>query len=166
MRAAVHRISQILEPPIPASSASTGSLTRRTPPGRMPPSTSPARPNFIQALPTQGRLMVRRHGHGAESLEPIRKLRGVLRRGILVVAKAARRAHPRGGLQRPSQRRPPAKDPPPGGFSRKRPARFVARRSQTPAGMLPPHACIPRKLEREGGSPSDRFRENRTPLRL
>ena len=77
---------------------------------------------------------------------------------------AARPAHPRSGLQRPSQRRPPAKDPPPGGFSRKRPAGFVARRSQIPVGMLPPYACIPPKLERDGGSPSDRFRGDRTPL--
>ena len=30
--------------------------------------------------------------------EPVRKLRGVLRPGILVVAKAARRAHLRSGL--------------------------------------------------------------------
>ena len=62
---------------------------------------------------------------------------------------------PAAGLQRPSQRRPPAKEPPPGGFSRKRSAGFVTRRSQTPAGMLPPRA-----------SPSDRFRENRTPLSI
>src|SRR5579859_6333097 len=36
-----------------------------------------------------------------------------------------------------SQRRPRAKDPPPGGFSGKRPSGFVAPRSQTAAGMLP-----------------------------
>ena len=94
-------------------------------------------------------------------LEPIRKLRGVLRRGILVVAKAARSAHPRGGLQRPSQRRPPAKDPPPGEFSRKRSAGFVARRSQIPAGMLPLRSCIPPKPQFEGGPPADRFRAKR-----
>ena len=90
---------------------------------------------------------------GAASLEPVRKLRGGLRRGILMVAKAARSAHSRSGLQQPSQRWPPAKDPSPGGFSWKRPAGFVARRLQTPADMLPPCA-----------SPSGRFRENRTPL--
>src|SRR5258708_18770859 len=46
-----------------------------------------------------------------------------------------------------SQRRPRAKDPPPGGFSGKRPSGFVAPRSQTAAGMLLPvrkHLVAPR----------------------
>ena len=40
-----------------------------------------------------------------------------MRRGILAEAEAARPAHPRSVLQRPSQQRPRPKDPPPGGFA-------------------------------------------------
>jgi hypothetical protein len=36
--------------------------------------------------------------HQAVLLEPVLKLRGVLRRGILAVGKAARAEHPRSGL--------------------------------------------------------------------
>jgi hypothetical protein len=75
-----------------------------------------------------------------------------MRPGIFWRGEAVRAVHTLGGLQRPNQRSLSGKARPPGGISRQRPAGFVARRSQTHTGMLPPRA-----------SPSGRLRENRTP---
>jgi rRNA maturation RNase YbeY len=73
----------------------------------------------------------------ASALEPVLKLRGVLRRGILAAAKAARvlphgHQQPRSGLGRPQ-----TKDPPPGGFSRKKLPGFVAPQSKIHQGASP-----------------------------
>ena len=76
----------------------------------------------------------------APGLELIRKLKGPLRQLILDAVKAANRAHPRSGLQAMSQRRLHPKATPPEGFMSKRHTGFVARRSQTVAGMLSPRA--------------------------
>ncbi len=65
-----------------------------------------------------------------------------------------RRAAPRSGLSGTSQRRPRIKDPPPGGFSGKRPSGFVAPRSQT-AGGYAPSSRLPSGLLPEDRPPAN-----------
>src|SRR6266849_11067686 len=96
------------------------------------------------------------NGLAISILEPVWKLRGALRRGILAVAKAASSEHPRSGLYGTSQRRPRTKDPPPGGLSRKRPSGFVAPQSKIHQGYSPSSRLIrfPELFGRRRGEPT------------
>ena len=54
--------------------------------------------DYLLARQAEGSETRQRTRFSAEQLEPVWKLRGALRRGILAVAKAASSAHPRSGL--------------------------------------------------------------------
>ena len=92
-------------------------------------------------------------------------MKGVLRRGIFGVAPAARSAHPQSGLCRPIQRRPPQKEPPPGGLSRKGPF-SKSPQSLVWSGRLRPGSSAtsslrPRASSLPGGVPFDARLEKR-----
>jgi hypothetical protein len=87
-------------------------------------------------------------------LEAVSKLREVPRRGILAGDEAARPAHPRSGLEGPSQQSPRPKAPPPKGFSRQRLSGFVApsvtaRRGDAPS-VAPRHPALGAKTGPHG----------------